>query len=415
MLIKKCSLLREERLHMFNFKELLKKIKKNFLLISFALVTAIFAVYTITSAVEDNSGESADAASNATDSAEQKLTTEEIDKIIEDLKVSGNIDNIIDKLDEIIERAKLSGNDALQEYATNMKSAYELQKQLDSVKSLIEASKKKNSDIAAVDEQVAKIISVTTIVEDLRGAVSDEALLVLQSLSEDDLKKMQDLFVEINDLFDLNDISSLTVQQRSLLDIILLSRILDEDMAKDEKLQTAKEALSIAVTILESYQKQNYDDASYDALTAGSDEFLQMGSKASTVLPEQVVFLDGYFNMTHPPIMYDGHILLAIDDLYQYIDADIEYMYNNANMVIKSPDKILEITSGKNVGYINDTPKNMPVPILNFKNTIYMPVEFFAECYDISYKYIPDQECLILYHNLVQLSNPSVPNQLNKE
>lgn len=401
---------------MFAFKEVLSKLRKNFLLVSFALITAVFAVYTITCAVDEkSSANSAGDSTSSADSAEKQLTIEEIDKIIEDLKVSGNIDNILEKLDEIIERAKLSGNTALQEYATNMKTAYELQKQLDSVKSLIEASKKKNSNIAAVDKQISKIVSMTTIVEDLRGAVSDEALLVLQSLSEDDLKKLQDVFVEINELFDLNDISSLTVQQRSLLDILLLSKILDEDLAKDEKLQTAKEALSIAVTILESYQKQNYDNGSYDALTAESDEFLQMGSKASTVLPEQVVFLNGYFNMNHAPIMYDGHILLAIDDLFQYIDADIEYMYNNATMVITSPGRTLEIVSGKNIGYINDTPKNMPVPILNFKNTIYMSVEFFAECYDISYKYIPDQECLILYNNLVQLSNPSMPNKLNKE
>ncbi len=394
---------------MFKIKELLKKVQKNLLLVVLVLVTTVFAVYTITKAVDENNS------ADSSDSVEKKMTTAEIDKIIEDLKVSGNIDNILEKLDEIIERAKLSGNDALQEYATNMKSAYELQKQLDSVRSLIEASKKKNSDIAAVDEQISKIASVSTLVENLRGAVSDEALIVLESLEEDDLKKLQDVFVEAHDLFDLNDIGSLNIQQRALLDILFLSRIIDEDMVKDEKLATAKEELSVAVTVLESYQKQNYDDSTYNALVEGSDAFLNVGRKASTVLPEQVIFLNGYFNMNHAPIMYDDHILLAIDDLYQYIDADIEYMYNNATMVITSPGRTLEIVSGKNVGYINDTPKNMPVPILNFNNTIYMSAEFFAECYDISYKYVPEQECLILYNNLVQLGNPSVPNQLNKE
>lgn len=395
---------------MIDMKKILEKVQKHLLLTVFVLVTTSSAVYTITKAVDE--GSSSDS-SESSDSAEKKLTTEEIDKIIEDLKVSGNIDNILDKLDEIIARAKLSGNEALQEYATNMKQAYELQKQLDSVKSLIEASKKKNSDIAAVDEQVSKIISLT--VEDLRGAVSDEALLVLESLGEDDLKKLQDLFAEVNDLVDLNDVSSLTVQQRALLDILILTKIIDDEMVKDEKLETVKEAISIAVTILESYQKQAYDDGLYNLLVSGSDEFLNVGKKASTVLPEQVVFLDGHFNMNHAPIMYDGHILLAIDDLYQYIDADIEYMYNNATMVITSPGRILEVVSGQNVGYINDTPKNMPVPILNFNNTIYMSVEFFAECNEISYKYVPEHECLILYKNLVQLNNPSVPNQLNKE
>ncbi len=220
---------------MIDMKKILEKVQKHLLLTVFVLVTTSSAVYTITKAVDE--GSSSDS-SESSDSAEKKLTTEEIDKIIEDLKVSGNIDNILDKLDEIIARAKLSGNEALQEYATNMKQAYELQKQLDSVKSLIEASKKKNSDIAAVDEQVSKIISLT--VEDLRGAVSDEALLVLESLGEDDLKKLQDLFAEVNDLVDLNDVGSLTVQQRALLDILILTKIIDDEMVKDEKLETVK-------------------------------------------------------------------------------------------------------------------------------------------------------------------------------
>lgn len=397
---------------MDKIKVLFKKISKNFLSFTVLLVVLGFTVYTIARALESDSDSESSSYSN---DAEQKLTSEEIDKIIEDLKISGNIDNIVDKLDEIIQRAKLSGNTALQEYASNMKTYYELKKQLESVKSLIEASKKKNSAVASVDKQVSKILSVNTIIEDLKGAVSDEALLVLQSLSDEDAKKLQDLMAEIESLVDIKDISSLTVQQRSLLDVIILSKLIDEDMLDGERFQTAQEALSVAVTILESYEKQNYNPEEYDALVTGSDEFVKLGKKASTVLPEQVIFFNGHFTMKHAPIMYDGHVLLAIEDLYQYIDANIEYMYNNSTMVIQSPNKILEIVSGKNVAYLNDEPKNMPVPILNFNDTIYMSVEFFAEAYDISYKYLQKNECFIFYNNLVQVANVSIPNQLNKD
>ncbi len=394
---------------MSKIKSFFTKTSRSVLFITVMLITVVITIYTIAKAIDNNS------TSSDTASAEQQLTSEEIDKIIEDLKISGNIDNILSKLDEIIQRAKLSGNTALQEYASNMKTAYELQKQLDSVKSLIESMKKKNSDIAAVDKQVSKILSVTTIIEDLRGAVSDEALLVLESLDDDSVKALQELMAEIEGLVDIKDVSSLSVQQRSLLDVLVLSKITDDGMVEGERLQTAKDTLAVAVTILESYEKQNYSAEEYDKLIAGSDNFLKAARKASTVLPEQVVFLNGYFTMKYAPIMYDGHILLAIDDLYQYINARIEYMYNNATMVIQSPDKILEIVSGKNVAYLNDEPRNMPVPILNFNNKIYMSAEFFAQAYDISYKYLPEQECLIFYKNLVQLDNPSVPNQLDKD
>ncbi len=391
-------------------KKIIKKIAKNIMLIVLSSATLAMTCYTIVKAANSNDNNS----DSSNDNTDAKLTSEEIDKIIDDLKVSGDIDNITEKLDEIIERAKLSGNTELQEYGENMKRYYELKKELDSVHSLIEASKKKNSSIASVDEEVSRIISLDKVADDFQGALSDEALLILKSLSEDDLKKLQDLIAKIESFIDLRDVTSLTVQQRSLLDLLMLSEIINNDMLDGERLETAKNTLSVAITILESYARQEYSDEEYDRLVKGSEEFSKLAKKAQTVSPEQIMFLNGYFNLKHAPIMYDGHILLAVDDLYQYIDGTIEYMYNNAVMVIQSPNKTLEIESGKNVAYLNDEPKNMSVPILSYKNTIYMSAEFFGEAYDIDYKYDAEHEFLIFYNNLVQLANPSVPNQINK-
>lgn len=400
---------------MDKLKNILVKLGRNLLFIFILTVAGALTVYTIVQAMENSNSSSEASTSSSTDNAENKLTAEEIDKIVEDLKISGSIDNILEKLDDIIYRAQLSGNSALQEYATNMKTKYELQKQLDSVNGLLSSMKKKNSSIAKVDSQVTKILSVSIITEDLRGAVSDECLLILESLSEENVKNLQELFSEIENIVDIKDVSSLTIQQRSLLDVLILSKLIEENMVEGERLTLAKEALSVAITILKSYEKQNYTSEDYDKLVEGSDKFNKAGRKASSVIPEQIVFLNGHFRMEHAPIMYDGHILMAVDDLYKYVDASIEYMYNNATMVIQSPGKVLEIVSGKNEAYLNDQPKNIPVPILNYNDNVYMSVEFFAECYDISYKYVADEEFLILYYNLVQLENPSVPNELHKD
>lgn len=402
---------------MNKLKNILVKLGRNLFFICILAVAGALTVYTIVQAMENSSSSSGTSSSDSSSSSstENKLTAEEIDKIVEDLKISGNIDNILEKLDDIIYRAQLSGNSALQEYATNMKTKYELQKQLDSVNGLLSSMKKKNSGIAKVDTQVTKILSVSTITEDLRGAVSDECLIILESLSEDNVKNLQETYSEIETIVDIKDVASLTVQQRSLLDVLLLSKIIEDNMVEGERLTLAKETLSVAITILKSYERQNYASEDYDKLVEDSDKFTKAGRKASSVIPEQIVFLNGYFKMKHAPIMYDGHILMAIDDLYQYIDASIEYMYNNATMVIQSPGKTLEIVSGKNEAYLNDQPKNIPVPILSYNDNIYMSVEFFAECYDISYKYVADEEFLILYYNLVQVENQSVPNELHKD
>ena len=350
-----------------------------------------------------------------TSSTEKNLTSDEIDKIIEDIKVSTNIDNILKKLDEIIQRAELSGNDALKSYAESTKEKYELQKQLDTLNSQIEAMKKKNSDIDTLDEELNKVLSVTTILEDLKGALSDEALMVLETLDSENVGKLQEVVAEIENLVDLNDIESLSVKQRSLLDVLLLDEALGQDMFSGHRLEVANDALSVAVTLLKSYEKQKYSELEYNELSEKSEEFGGKGKKTSGVFPEQVIFLDGAFTLNYMPVMYDGHILIAIDDAFQYIDATVEYMYNNANLVIQSPGNTLELTSGKNVAYLNDAPKSMPVPIMSINNTIYISAEFFAQTYGISYRYISDLQTIIFYSNLNQLSDPSTPNQINME
>ncbi len=369
----------------------------------------------IESTSDSNSDSNDSQSSTNSSSVERNLTSDEIDKIIDDLKVSGNVDNILTKLDEIIKRAELSGNDSLKEYAQNLKSKYELQKQIDSLNSLIEAMKKKNSDIESLDTEINKILSVNTILEDLQGALSDEALMVLETLDEKSIGKLQEVFAEIEGLVDLNDIGALSVKQRSLLDVLMLNEALSQNMFEGHRLQVAQEALSVAVTLLKSYEKQKYSDSEYNTLVEKSEQFANTGKKTQGVFPEQVVFMDGAFNLNYAPVMYNGHILVAIDDLYQYIDASVDYMYNNATLVIQSPGNTLEITSGKNVAYLNDQPKNMPAAVMNIDNTIYISAEFFAQTYNISYRYISDLQTIVMYKNLNQLSEPSIPNQINRE
>ena len=130
---------------MNKLKNILVKLGRNLFFICILTVAGALTVYTIVQALENSSSSSGTSSSDSSSSSstENKLTAEEIDKIVEDLKISGNIDNILEKLDDIIYRAQLSGNSALQEYATNMKTKYELQKQLDSVNGLLSSMKKK--------------------------------------------------------------------------------------------------------------------------------------------------------------------------------------------------------------------------------------------------------------------------------
>ena len=73
---------------MDKIKVFLKKSSKNLIFTSVLMITAAFTVYTITKALENDSSSSSNSSSSSSssDDAEQKLTSEEVDKIIEDLK-----------------------------------------------------------------------------------------------------------------------------------------------------------------------------------------------------------------------------------------------------------------------------------------------------------------------------------------
>ena len=97
--------------------DILKLIRKNIGLSVSLSAVAVGAICGVVKAAQNDSSSSnaqTDSSSSSSSSSGQTaLTNEEIDKVIEDLKISGSIDNIIEKLDEIIYRAQLSGNTAL--------------------------------------------------------------------------------------------------------------------------------------------------------------------------------------------------------------------------------------------------------------------------------------------------------------
>lgn len=229
--------------------------------------------------------------SSTEQSTETKLTSDDIDKIMEDIKLSTNIDNVIQKLDDIIKRAELMGNDTLKDYAEKTKSMYELQQQIDTLTSQIEAIKKKSSDVDSIDKELKTALSVTTVLQDMEGAISDETLRVLESLKEEKFKELNEVVAEISGLVDLNDIDSMTLQQRCLLDVLMLYDAFEKDLIEGDRLSVAKEAYSIAITALKSYEKQKYGDSEYSDLVTGSEEFSKMGKKQSLCIQSRWCFM----------------------------------------------------------------------------------------------------------------------------
>ena len=79
----------------------------------------------------------------------------------------------------------------------------------------------------------------------------------------------------------------------------------------------------------------------------------------------------------------------------------MQYTEGTGNMALIKDKKLIEFTRGSNVAYVNDVNMNTSVPILTFKGITYIPIEFFAKSFDISYISIPDNNVFITYSGLV--------------
>lgn len=339
---------------------------------------------------------SPDVSSNSTSS----LSSEDIDKILESVKVEGDLDSLIKQMDDIINRAMLTNNTDLKQYAEYVKQACELQKQLNTVNASISTLKQKNSSIASIDEGVQKNMNSDISLDNVNGVLSADGMELLKDL---DMSKITDGLNDIPGMETvLNDPTSATESQKDLAETALLQSALDQDLLEGEKAEAAKACINTSLSVLVANEAAKYSSSEYDSLVASSKEFELQGNKCESLAPSQVILYGESVKLTLAPIIYDKNILISIDDVIRFTGASVQYTDGTANIALSKDKKLVEITKGSNVAYVNDSNVNTIVPVLTVKGVTYIPVEFFAQAFDISYVSVPDNGVFIMYSNSVQ-------------
>ncbi len=375
-------------------------IKKKIFLITLVGVFLGATVFAVVRAQTDPGQIETTSSSQSTSS---ELTPEEVNKILADIKVSGNDGNIEAQMDELIQRALLTGNITLKEYAEYTKQAYQLQSQLDTVNASIEALCAKSPQIKQLNDQVKESTKADVSVSEVKDTLPSGAASVLSNLSEKDMASLAPALAGIPNMESIAaDPSSASSVDQNIMAIVLLQEAIDQGLLKDDQVTAANDAISSAAASLSSAERGKYTSAEHNALKATSEEFAKTGNKSKSALPEQVVMANTSFKLKNAAIMYDEQLLISLNDVLQFINAKVQYTENNGTMAIQSKDKIVEITSGKNVGYVNDKPLSIPSPVLTVNGITYLSVEFFAQAYDISYINLSDQGVLVMYANLNQ-------------
>lgn len=341
-----------------------------------------------------------DSNSNTSSSTSSNLSSSDVDKIVEGLKVDGDLDAIIAQMDELINKAMLTNNTDLQQYAEYVKQACELQKQLNTVNASISALKQKNSNIASIDETVQENMGLNITIDNMQGILSAEAMSILKDADFSKISAGLSSVPGIEAILD--NPSSATASQKALIEIILLQNAIDQGILKEQQIASAQSCINNNTAKLVSDEAAKYTSSEYNSLKDISKEFESKGNKSASLTPSQVVLYNESAKLTVAPIMYDSNILISIDDIIKFTKASVQYTEGTGNVALTKGDKLIEITKGSNVGYINDSNASTIVPVLTFKGVTYIPVEFFAQAFDISYISVPSAGVFIAYSNLIQ-------------
>lgn len=373
--------------------------KRLFSIIAVILITTITISIVIVAFAEESNKENT---SSEPASTVSELSSSEIDKILEDVKSGSNKnwDDIISKMNDVINRAILTNNDDLKQYAEYIKQMCELQKQLDTINESISVLKAKNSDIASLDKEVQNISKGTSMdADDMQGVISDKGLSLLSDI---DMSKVTEDLGNVPGMETvLNDPASATDSQKALVEVILLQSAIDKELLKDDQIDSAKGCINMSLAKLVSGESTKYTSNEYDSLKKSSKEFESYGNKSESIVPSQVVFYNESAKLSVAPIVYDKNILISINDIINFTGASVQYTEGTGNMALIKDKKLIEFTRGSNVAYVNDVNMNTSVPILTFKGITYIPIEFFAKSFDISYISIPDNNVFITYSGLV--------------
>lgn len=389
------------------------KDKKFFMIVlSMIMLFALTATLFVAALSSNDSDSSSDTSSTSQSTVDNSgLTEEDVAKVLEEIKASGiNSDNASEKLDEIINKAILTNNATLKEYAEYAKQQIEIRKQLESVNAKITALRAVSSSIAEIDDQLQKSLESDASYSDIRDSLSSSAMDVFDSLDAKAWTSMQDALEKSKNILG-DDPSQATDTDRQVAELVLLNAASENGVLDGTQQEVADNAVNVVLNQLRVTEKVKYDSNEYNSLKQSSQTFSSAGKKAAAMLPDQVVMLGDSFKLNHAPILYNNEILLALDDVLQYIDATVQNTSHNSTISIQSKNKMVEIAAGKNIAYVNDKAVNLAVPVLNVNGVIYITAQFFADTYGVEYEYIKDTNTIVMYGNLNQLKDPTTANK----
>lgn len=114
----------------------------------------------------------------------------------------------------------------------------------------------------------------------------------------------------------------------------------------------------------------------------------------------------------HEPKIVDNEILLPIDIIRKYFDPNIYWDEELKKVTITTKDRVIRMKTDELNALVNNKPMELNIPAFEEDNTIYIPIEFLSDFYNIEITYLKDKNVIIIdYKNrMKQIAEPISPD-----
>lgn len=204
-----------------------------------------------------------------------------------------------------------------------------------------------------------------------------------------DAKKLKEFSKELKSIYEyLTENYSVSADDYDIADMAVISLLLNNGIINSDKNYSAQK-LKEAIETYKSYEKNKYDEEKYNSMQKSSEEFGRKFKRSASCNPENIISLSEDKKLNNYPIIYNENILISLNDAANLSgkNPEIEFMANNATIVFRFDDQILEIEQGSNKALLNDSQTIMENSVLYDEGKIFVPASILSllGCKIISY------------------------------
>lgn len=108
------------------------------------------------------------------------------------------------------------------------------------------------------------------------------------------------------------------------------------------------------------------------------------------------------------PRISDNQILLPLDAVEKYLDPNIYWDSKLKKVTVTTKDKVIRMKTDSLNALINNKPVTLNIPVVEDKGTVFIPIEFLSDFYNIEIAYLKEKNIIIIdnKNSLRQLAEP---------